>query len=207
MGKCSQNQEACQNAEADFTAAAIGALLVGAGSAHAAKVTIATVNNGDMIVMQKLSAEFERRNPDIKLNWVVLEENVLRQRVTTDIATKGGQFDVMTIGIYEMPIWAKQGWLTPIDNLPATTTSTTSCKPVRDGLSYEGKLYALPFYGESSMTYYRKDLFDKAGIKMPEQPTWDQIKRFRRQDHRQGQRQSTASACAASRAGARTWRS
>ena len=72
-----------------------------------------------MVVMQKLSSEFEKLHPDIHLRWVVLEENVLRQRVTTDIATKAGQFDVLTIGNYEVPIWAKQGWLTPMDNLPA----------------------------------------------------------------------------------------
>jgi sorbitol/mannitol transport system substrate-binding protein len=74
-------------------------------------LVIATVNNGHMIEMQKLGKHFEQANPDIKLKWVTLEEGVLRQRVTTDIATKGGQFDVMTIGMYETPIWGKKGWL------------------------------------------------------------------------------------------------
>ena len=82
-------------------------------------LTIATVNNGDMIRMQGLTDEFTKANPDITVNWVTLEENVLRQRVTTDIATKGGQFDVLTIGTYEVPIWAKKGWLVPLDNLGA----------------------------------------------------------------------------------------
>ena len=82
-------------------------------------LTIATVNNGDMIRMQKLTDDFTKANPDIKLNWVTLEENVLRQKVTTDIATKAGQFDVLTIGTYEVPIWAKKGWLVPLDNLGA----------------------------------------------------------------------------------------
>ncbi len=94
-----------------LTTAAAAALLVGAGPLAAETVTIATVNNGDMIVMQKLSNAFEEQNPDIDLEWVVLEENVLRQRVTTDIATGGGQFDVMTIGTYEVPIWGERGWL------------------------------------------------------------------------------------------------
>ncbi|WP_163364885.1 extracellular solute-binding protein, partial [Escherichia coli] len=67
--------------------------------------------------MQKLTDDFTKKNPDIKLEWVTLEENVLRQRVTTDIATKGGQYDIMTIGTYEVPIWAKQGWLLPLDGL------------------------------------------------------------------------------------------
>ena len=161
-----------------LTAAAIGALLVGAGSAHAATVTIATVNNGDMIVMQKLSSAFEKLHPDIKLEWVVLEENVLRQKVTTDIATHGGQFDVVTVGTYEVPIWAAQDWLEPMDNLPADYDLNDVLKPVRDGLSYKDKLYALPFYAESSMLFYRKDLFEKAGIKVPEQPKWPEVKEW-----------------------------
>ena len=82
-------------------------------------LTIATVNNGDMIRMQKLTDDFTKSNPDIKLNWVTLEENVLRQKVTTDIATKGGQFDILTIGTYEVPIWGKKGWLVALDNLGA----------------------------------------------------------------------------------------
>ncbi len=147
--------------------------------AHAAStLTIATVNNGDMVVMQKLSSTFEQQHPDIHLRWVVLEENVLRQRVTTDIATKAGQFDIVTVGNYEVPIWAKQGWLVPFDNLPAAYDVNDLLKPVRDGLTYEGKLYGLPFYAESAMTYYRTDLFKKAGITMPAQPTYAQIREF-----------------------------
>ena len=141
-------------------------------------VTIGTVNNGDMIIMQRLSSEFEKQNPDIKLDWVVLEENVLRQRMTTDIATKSGQFDVATVGIYEVPIWAKQGWLKPLENLPADYDENDLLKTVREGLSYEGKLYAAPFYAESSMLFYRTDLFQKAGLSMPEQPTWDNVKQW-----------------------------
>jgi sorbitol/mannitol transport system substrate-binding protein len=141
-------------------------------------ITIATVNNGDMVVMQHLSSEFEKLHPDIHLRWVVLEENVLRQRVTTDIATKAGQFDVLTVGNYEVPIWAKQGWLQPMENLPADYAVDDLLKPVRQGLTYSGKLYGLPFYGESAMTYYRTDLFEKAGIKMPEAPTYGQIRGF-----------------------------
>ena len=76
-------------------------------------LTIATVNNGDMIVMQKLSKEFERQYPDIQLDWVVLEEKILRERTTTDAAMHGGQFDVVTIGPLEAPIWGQRGWLTP----------------------------------------------------------------------------------------------
>ncbi len=135
-------------------------------------LTIATVNNGDMIRMQKLTDDFTTANPEIKLSWVTLEENDLRQKVTKDISTKGGQYDVLTIGMYETPIWGGKGWLVelaglddPADILPA----------VVGGLSANGKLYAAPFYGESSFVMYRKDLMKKAGLEMPEAPTWDFI--------------------------------
>lgn len=166
-----------------FAAALLGAVGTAAhAQANNTELVIATVNNGHMIEMQKLGKHFEAANPNIKLKWVTLEEGTLRQRVTTDIATKGGQFDIMTIGLYEAPIWSKKGWLKPIatdaaydveDLLPA----------IRSGLSHEGKLYAAPFYGESSMLMYRKDLADKAGITIAEQPTWEQVKAFAAKAH------------------------
>lgn len=146
------------------------------------RLTIATVNNGDMVVMQGLSPKFEAANPDIELRWVVLEENVLRQRTTTDITSQGGQFDVLTIGSYETPIWARRNWLRPLD-LSADYDTNDLLKPVREGLSQDGKLYALPFYAESSMLYYRKDLFEKAGIPVPEQPTYTQVKEWASKIH------------------------
>lgn len=146
---------------------------------HAADtITIATVNNGDMIRMQKLSKIFEQQHPDMRLNWVVLEENVLRQRLTTDIATQGGQFDVLTIGTYETPIWGAKNWLEPLQNLPASYDVDDIFPAVRQGLSVNNTLYALPFYGESTVTYYRTDLFKKAGLSMPEKPTWTQLGEF-----------------------------
>src|SRR5580698_1493964 len=141
-------------------------------------VTIAAVNNPAMIELQKLSPRFEAENPDIKLNWVVVEENVLRQRITTDISTGSGQFDLVFLGIYEAPIFARRGWLREINQIPASYDIEDVFKSLRDGLSHDGKLYALPFYGESSMLMYRKDLFDAKGLKMPEQPTYEDIQKF-----------------------------
>ncbi len=145
------------------------------GLASAETLTIATVNNGDMIRMQGLTKEFTDNNPDIQIEWVTLEENVLRERVTTDIATNGGQYDIMTIGNYEVPIWAKQGWLLPLEKLGDKYDVNDMLPSIRGGLTVEGKLYAAPFYGESAMIMYRKDLFEKAGLKMPENPTWEFI--------------------------------
>jgi multiple sugar transport system substrate-binding protein/sorbitol/mannitol transport system substrate-binding protein len=148
-----------------------------AGLAQAEEINIATVNNGDMIIMQKLSSAWEKETGN-KINWIVLEENVLRERVTTDIATNGGQFDIMTIGGYEAPIWGKQGWLAPVDDLGDDYDYADLLDPIKKGLTVDGKLYAVPFYTESSFTLYRKDLFDAAGLKMPDNPSYDQIKDF-----------------------------
>ena len=139
-------------------------------------ITVATVNNGDMIRMQGLMDDFYAKNPDIKVEWVTLEENVLRQKVTTDIATKGGQFDVLTIGTYEVPIWGKAGWLVSLNDLPADYDAADLLPAIAGGLTVDGNLYASPFYGESSMVMYRKDLMDAAGLTMPEAPTWADIK-------------------------------
>jgi sorbitol/mannitol transport system substrate-binding protein len=146
------------------------------GSASAQTLTIATVNNGDMIRMQGLSSAFTDET-GIDLNWVVLEENTLRQNVTTDIATNGGQYDIMTIGTYEAPIWAKQNWLKPLDALSADAAYDVEdlLPAIRAGLSVDGKLYAAPFYGESSFIMYRTDLMEKAGLTMPDAPTWEFI--------------------------------
>ncbi|WP_370159713.1 ABC transporter substrate-binding protein [Salipiger bermudensis] len=153
-------------------ACAIGAL---ATAASAETITVATVNNGDMIRMQGLMDEFNAEYPDIEVEWVTLEENVLRQRVTQDVAAKGGQFDVMTIGTYEVPIWGAQGWLVSLNDLPAEWDADDILPAIRGGLTVDGELYAAPFYGESSMVMYRKDLMDAAGMEMPEAPTWDDI--------------------------------
>lgn len=144
--------------------------------ANAETLTIATVNNGDMIRMQGLTSDFTKKTGH-KVEWVTLEENVLRERVTTDIATKGGQFDVMTIGMYETPIWAKKDWLVSLNDLPASYDINDILPAMRGGLSLNGNLYAAPFYGESSMIMYRTDLMKAAGLSMPKAPTWTFVKK------------------------------
>ena len=146
-----------------------------AAAAQDTTITIATVNNGDMIRMQGYTDQFTEET-GIGVEWVTLEENVLRQRVTTDITTNGGQFDIMTIGMYETPIWGANGWLVPLDNLSEDYDVDDILPAMRDGLSHDGTLYAAPFYGESSMVMYRTDLMEEAGMEMPDAPTWDDIR-------------------------------
>ena len=155
--------------------AATAMTFVATAAAHAQTITIATVNNGDMIRMQGYTDKFTEAT-GIDVEWVTLEENVLRQRVTTDITTKGGQFDIMTIGMYETPIWGANGWLVPLDGMSAEYDVDDILPAMAGGLSHDGTLYAAPFYGESSMIMYRTDLMEKAGLEMPEAPTWQFIR-------------------------------
>jgi sorbitol/mannitol transport system substrate-binding protein len=150
--------------------------------ARGPELTVATVNNADMILMQQLSSEFEKQN-GVKLNWVVLGENILRQRLTIDISTGSNTFDVITIGSYEAPLWGERGWLVPLDDFGADYGYDDIFDVVRQGLSYQGRMYAAPFYAESSFTYYRTDLFRKAGLEMPIQPSYDQIRQFAQKLH------------------------
>jgi sorbitol/mannitol transport system substrate-binding protein len=143
--------------------------------AAATELVIATVNNGHMITMQGLTRHYEQSHPGIKLKWVTLSEGALRQQMAADVATGQGQFDVMTIGMLEAPIWGKKGWLREIT--PRASGDLQDLLPnIRAGLSVDGKLYASPFYGESSMTLVRSDLLAQAGIKLPDYPTWAQIR-------------------------------
>ena len=135
-------------------------------------------SNPQMKALEQLKGEFEATHPDIKVNLLILPENEIRAKVTTDVATGAGTFDLITVGMYEVPLWAKQGWIdevgTTLDADPAYD-SADFFQSIRDGLSFEGKLYAAPFYGESSSLFYRKDLFAAAGITLPVKPTWDDV--------------------------------
>ncbi len=161
------------------------------------EITIATVNNNDMKVMQSFTDKFQAAYPNITLKWVVLPENELRARVTTDVAAGTGSFDVVTVGTYEVPIWAKLGWILSIDDLMTANPKNVQpnydkedlIKPIRLGLSYQDKMFALPFYGESSMTFYNTKMFKDAGLTMPDEPTWDQIRDFACKLHKPDQKQ------------------
>lgn len=147
-----------------------------------AELVIATVNNGHMITLQRVASEFERMRPDIRLRWVTLEEGPLRQQITRDITTNTGQFDVITIGAYEASIWGRRGWLRPVEPAKAYDVDDL-LTPIRQAVTVDGKLFALPFYGESSMTLVRTDLLKAAGITISGRPTWDEIRTVARALH------------------------
>src|SRR5690348_11086433 len=145
-----------------------GAVQSGGGStgANGGSVTlnVATVNNGQMKDMEKLKTEYEKANPGTKVNFQVMEEGDLRAAVTADVASGAGQYDIVTIGAYETPQWGSNGWLvdlTPELQSDASYDVNDLLPPVRDVNTFDGKLFAVPFYGESSILMYNKEVLDK----------------------------------------------
>ncbi|MEM0976847.1 MAG: sugar ABC transporter substrate-binding protein [Pseudomonadota bacterium] len=160
-----------------FTRKATAGLALAASCAVPAlsdELTIAIVNNGHMINMQTV-AEAYTEETGVKLNWVSLEEGVLREQVTSDTATGGGQYDIINIGMQEAPIWGAAGWIQPL-NFGADYDVDDILPAMRAGLSHDGTLYAAPFYGESSMVMYRKDLADAAGVTINDNDSWSRVK-------------------------------
>jgi sorbitol/mannitol transport system substrate-binding protein len=137
------------------------------------------VGNPQMVDIQKLTKDSFTKDTGIKVNYTVLPENELRDKVTQDVATGAGQYDVATVGAYEVPIWAGNGWLKDVGTYADSSSSYDKADllpPMVKSLSgQDGKLYGLPFYGESSFLMYRKDVFQKKGITMPDRPTWPQV--------------------------------
>ncbi|HUL99922.1 MAG TPA: sugar ABC transporter substrate-binding protein, partial [Mycobacterium sp.] len=145
-------------------------------------VTIAMVSNSQMTDARKLSSEFEAQNPGVKLRFIVLSENQSRAKITMSTAMGGGEFDVVMISNFETPQWAKDGWLVNLSDYANATPGydeSDFIPSLRESLSYDGSMYSVPFYGESSFLMYRKDMFANAGIQVKEapnyQPTWQEV--------------------------------
>ncbi len=161
--------------------ALIGAACSGAGGGGGAgqtTITLAAVDNPSMADLKKLLPEFQSSHPTIKVNIVTLPEDQLRQQVTQDVAAKSGRYDLFTIGTYEVPLWAKKGWIENLSPFIAKSSdydASDLIPGISGALSYKSNLYAVPFYGESSMLMYRKDLLAAKGQTMPDHPTWDQV--------------------------------
>ena len=165
----------------------------GEDSVAGSELTVAAVNNPQMEDMKDLVKDFTKKT-DVKVKFQFLPENDLRQKVTQDVSLNAGNFDVVMVGAYETPIWAKSEWLEPLtpffDKMSKKEQDAYDLEdvlpPWKKALSYKDQRYSIPFYGESSSLFYRKDLFEKAGIEMPERPTWDQVTGFAKKLHDPG---------------------
>ncbi|MFC0431764.1 sugar ABC transporter substrate-binding protein [Kutzneria buriramensis] len=170
--------------------AAIGAVLVaaaltacsgagGGGAGGSNSINVLMVNNPQMVDLQKLTADNFTKQTGITVNFTVLPENDVRDKISQDFSSQAGQYDVATISNYEIPFYAKNGWLAPLDDHIAKDTAFDQndiLAPMRVSLTADdGKVYGEPFYGESSFLMYRKDVFAAKGLTMPANPTWQQV--------------------------------
>ncbi len=150
----------------------------GGGGTGTTTITLGAVDNPQMADLKTLVPEFQKAHPNITVNIVTLPEDQIRQQVTQDVATQSGRFDLFTIGTYEVPLWGKLGWLQDLSSYIAKDPNYAPddlIPGIKTALTYNNDLYAVPFYGESSMLMYRKDMLQAAGVTMPEHPTWDDV--------------------------------
>jgi sorbitol/mannitol transport system substrate-binding protein len=155
-----------------------------ASSSSSGTITVAVVSNplitGQMIPLT--TSNFEKMYPGITVKFATYTEGDLRAAIEKDVATHSNAFNVIMIGPYETPLFAKNGWLTNLSTQYIASDPSYDASDllpsISKALSYKGDLYAAPFYGESSMLYYRKDMFKAAGLTMPLHPTWAQIQTF-----------------------------
>ena len=179
-------------------------------SSSSGTITVAVVSNplitGQMIPLTQ--SVFEKQNPGITVKFATYTEGDLRAAIEKDVSTHSNAFNVIMIGPYETPLFAKNGWLTNLSTQYIASDPSYDASDllpsISKALSYKGDLYAVPFYGESSMVFYNKALFAKAGLTMPLHPTWAQVQTSRPSSTSPARRQG--SAYAASRGGAITWR-
>jgi sorbitol/mannitol transport system substrate-binding protein len=156
----------------------------GGNNSSTGTVTVAVVSNplitGQMIPLTQ--SVFEKQNPGITVKFATYTEGDLRAAIEKNVATHSNAFNVIMIGPYEAPLFAKNGWLTNMSKQYIASDpgydAADLLPPIAKSLSYKGDLYAVPFYGESSMMFYNKTLFQQAGLTMPHNPTWSQIEGF-----------------------------
>ncbi|KQZ89958.1 sugar ABC transporter substrate-binding protein [Phycicoccus sp. Root563] len=177
-----------RNSRAALVASAIGLALSlsacagwgggGVGGGGADSINVLMVNNPQMVDLQKLTADNFTKKTGIRVNYTVLPENDVRDKISQEFSSQAGQYDVASLSNFEIPIYAKAKWIAPLDEYLAKDTAFDQgdiLKPMTTSLSSDGKVYGEPFYGESSFLMYRKDVLEKKGITMPAKPTWQEV--------------------------------
>jgi sorbitol/mannitol transport system substrate-binding protein len=150
----------------------------GPGGGGPDSINVLMVNNPQMVDLQQLTAEHFTAETGITVNFTVLPENDVRDKISQEFSSQAGQYDVATVSNFEIPIYAKSKWIAPLDDYAeadAAFNQDDILPPMAESLSADGKLYGQPFYGESSFLMYRKDVLEAEGIEMPANPTWPQV--------------------------------
>ena len=151
----------------------------GPGGGGPNSINVLMVNNPQMIDLQRLTVDNFTRETGIDVNFTVLPENDVRDKISQEFSSQAGQYDVASLSNFEIPIYAKSEWIAPLDDYvraDAAFDQDDVLAPMTQSLTAEdGKLYGQPFYGESSFLMYRKDVLAGQNIQMPANPTWQQV--------------------------------
>ncbi len=150
----------------------------GIGGGGPNSINVLMVNNPQMVDLQRLTADNFTKETGITVNYTVLPENDVRDKISQEFTSQAGQYDVASLSNFEIPIYAKAGWIAPMDDFIAKDPEFDQediLAPMTTSLSSEGKIYGQPFYGESSFLMYRKDILKAKGVTMPDRPTWPQV--------------------------------
>src|SRR5919201_491282 len=73
------------------------------------------VNNPQMVDLQRLSADNFTPENGIVVNYTVLPENDVRDKISQEFSSQAGQYDVASLSNFEIPIYARSHWIAPLD--------------------------------------------------------------------------------------------
>jgi multiple sugar transport system substrate-binding protein len=120
-----------------------------------------------MDFIQSHKALFEQYT-GAKINFTDYPENDLRSHIVADAANKAGGFQLYCLDDNYIPLFASNKWVLPLDaSIKPAYKLDDVFDSLRDSYSYNGSLYGLSIYSEVTILYYRKDLFNAAGLTPP----------------------------------------
>src|SRR5690242_10303303 len=124
----------------------------GPGGGGPDTINVLMVNNPQMIDLQRLTEANFTKATGIHVNYTVLPENDVRDKISQEFSSQAGQYDVASLSNFEIPIYARSRWIAPLDPYIAKDPGFDQAdilKPMVASLSGDdGKVYGQPFYGE-----------------------------------------------------------
>lgn len=140
----------------------VAAMAVMAG-AQAKEIRVLLANHPYGEILKAAIPEFEQ-STGIKVNVESLQESQLTTKLTTEFATGSSSVDVfMTRPLQEGKMFHKNGWYAPVTGYDFSDLP----KNAMNVATFGSKVYLVPLVTEWEVLYYRKDLFQKAGVKVP----------------------------------------
>ena len=114
-----------------------------------------------------LEAEFEEQNTDSTLTIEEQEWEGLVERLTTSLGSESETPDVVEVGNTQAPTFTTVGAFADLTDRLDDLGGDDLLPSFVEAGSVDGRTYAVPYYAGSSYVFYRKDLFEKAGLEVP----------------------------------------